>query len=216
MKKLLLLLALSGCVAAGHAQEILLGTDFKMYFDNKEFGSNEFAVPGLDIESGTDFAARLTPRVGIRWDEKNTLVIAADMIKNFGTQESAYLSEIKPVFYYQFQTPKVTAAAGIFTRDMMHDDDYSTAFFSESERFFHNRMNGVLAQYNGKRNSYVEFVCDWEGMYSTLAREKFRILLAGRHYLDTFYYGFNYSMFHYAGQQGAPIENVVDLQLLNP
>ena len=138
MKKLLLLLALSGCVAAGHAQEILLGTDFKMYFDNKEFGSNEFAVPGLDIESGTDFAARLTPRVGIRWDEKNTLVIAADMIKNFGTQESAYLSEIKPVFYYQFQTPKVTAAAGIFTRDMMHDDDYSTAFFSESERFFHN------------------------------------------------------------------------------
>ena len=41
MKKLLLLLALSGCVAAGHAQEILLGTDFKMYFDNKEFGSNE-------------------------------------------------------------------------------------------------------------------------------------------------------------------------------
>ena len=78
MKKLLLLLALSGCVAAGHAQEILLGTDFKMYFDNKEFGSNEFAVPGLDIESGTDFAARLTPRVGIRWDEKNTLVIAAD------------------------------------------------------------------------------------------------------------------------------------------
>ena len=215
MKKLLLLLALSGCVAAGHAQEILLGTDFKMYFDNKEFGSNEFAVPGLDIESGTDFAARLTPRVGIRWDEKNTLVIAADMIKNFGTQESAYLSEIKPVFYYQFQTPKVTAAAGIFTRDMMHDD-YSTAFFSESERFFHNRMNGALAQYNGKRDSYVEFVCDWEGMYSTLSREKFRILLAGRHYLDTFYYGFNYSMFHYAGQQGAPIENVVDLQLLNP
>ena len=216
MKKLLLLLALSGCVAAGHAQEILLGTDFKMYFDNKDFGSNEFAVPGLDIESGTDFAARLTPRVGIRWDEKNTLVIAADMIKNFGTQESAYLSEIKPVFYYQFQTPKVTAAAGIFTRDMMHDDDYSTAFFSESERFFHNRMNGVLAQYNGKRDSYVEFVCDWEGMYSTLSREKFRILLAGRHYLDTFYYGFNYSMFHYAGQQGAPIENVVDLQLLTP
>ena len=80
----------------------------------------------------------------------------------------------------------MTAAAGIFTRDMMHDDDYSTAFFSESDRFFHNRMNGVLAQYNGQGGgSYVEFVCDWEGMYSTLSREKFRILLAGRHYLDT-------------------------------
>lgn len=216
MKKLLLILALTGCAAAGYAQELLLGTDFKMYFDNKEFGSNTYAVPGLDIESGTDFAARLTPRLGIRWDEKNTLVIAADMIKNFGSQESSYLSEIKPVFYYQFRTPKVTAAAGIFTRDMMHDDDYSTAFFSESYRFFHNRMNGVLAQYNGLRNSYVEFVCDWEGMYSSISREKFRILLAGRRYHDTFYYGFNYSMFHFAGQKDAPLENVVDLQLLNP
>ena len=78
-------------------------------------------------------------------------------------------------------------------------------------------MNGGLAQYNGQGGgSYVEFVCDWEGMYSTLSREKFRILLAGRHYLDRFYYGFNYSMFHFAGQQDAPIENVVDLQLLNP
>ena len=147
MKKLLLLLALGGFAVAGHAQEILVGADFKMYFDNKEFGSNEFAVPGLDIESGTDFAARLLPRVGIRWDEKNTLVIAADMIKNFGSAESAYLSEVKPVFYYQFRTPRVTAVAGIFTRDMMHDDDYSTAFFSESYRFYHNRMNGGMREW---------------------------------------------------------------------
>lgn len=83
MKRLLLLLILCGSFSAGHAQEILLGADFKMYFDNKEFGSNKFAVPGLDIESGTDFAARLLPRIGIRWDEKNTLFIAADMVKNF-------------------------------------------------------------------------------------------------------------------------------------
>lgn len=216
MKKLLLILFAAAVAGSGHAQQILVGADFKMYFDNKEFGGNTFAVPGLDIESGTDFAARLMPRIGIRWDEKNTLVVAADMVKNFGSQESSYMSEVKPVMYYQFLTPKVQAVAGIFTRDMMHDDDYSTAFFTESYRFTHNRMNGVLAQYNGERNSYVEFVCDWEGMYSTESREKFRILLAGRHYLDTFYYGFNYSMFHFAGQQNEDLENVVDLQLLNP
>lgn len=216
MKKLLLLLTLIGTAFTGQAQEILLGVDYKMYFDNKEFGSNKFAVPGLDIESGTDFAARLMPRIGIRWEEKNTLVFAVDMIKNFGTRETEFMSEVKPVFYYQFLTPQVKAVAGIFTRDMMHDDDYSTAFFSESYRFSHNRMNGVLAQYNGRRNSYVEFVCDWEGMYSIASREKFRILLAGRHYFDRFYYGFNYSMFHFAGQKGVELENVVDLQLLNP
>lgn len=202
------------------AQEILLGADFKMYFDNKEFGGNTFAVPGLDIESGTDFAARLIPRIGIRWEEKNTLFFGADMLQNFGERNASFVSEVKPIVYYQFRTPHVQAVAGIFTRDLMHDEDYSTAFFTEAHRFTHDRMNGVLAQYNGRRNSYVEFVCDWEGMYSYDSREKFRILLAGRHYLETFYYGFNYSMFHFAGQKsptgGDELENVVDLQLLNP
>ena len=82
-----------------------------------------------------------------------------------------------PLLPFSTESRSPQLIPGIFTRDMMHDDDYSTAFFSESDRFFHNRMNGVLAQYNGKRDSYVEFVCDWEGMYSTLSREKFRILL---------------------------------------
>lgn len=222
MKKNLFILALLLGVFArqADAQEILIGADFKMYFDNKEFGSNKFAVPGLDIESGTDFAARLLPKIGIRWEEKNTLFFGADMLQNFGERNSSFVSEVKPVIYYQFQTPDVRAVAGIFTRDLMHDEDYSTAFFTESYKFTHDRMNGVLAQYNGQRGSYVEFACDWEGMYSTASREKFRILLAGRHYLERFYYGFNYSMFHFAGQKGETIEdeleNVVDLQLLNP
>ena len=220
MKKILLALALlaGGLVRPAAAQEILVGADFKMYFDNKEFGGNTFAVPGLDIESGTDFAARLTPRIGIRWEEKNSLFFGADMLQNFGEKSSAFLSEVKPILYYQFESRHVRAAAGIFTRNLMHDEDYSTAFFSEAERFRHNRLNGVLAQYNGRRNSYVEFVCDWEGMYSTASREKFRILLAGRHFLARyFYYGFNYSMFHFAGQKsptgGEETENVVDLQI---
>ncbi len=224
MKKVVLTFVLSVIVLGIQAQEVLVGGDFKMYFDNKEFGDNTFAVPGVDIQSGTDFAARLAPVIGVRWEEKNTLFFGADMVKYFGSQESNFMSEVKPIVYYQFQTPKIKAAAGIFTRDLMHDEDYSTAFFSEAERFNHIRINGVLAQYNGQRNSYVEFVCDWEGMYSEISREKFRILLAGRHYLNKFYYGFNYSMFHFAGKKenstsqvgkGAD-ENVVDLQLLNP
>lgn len=222
MKKIFILLGLLAglSVRPAAAQEVLLGADFKMYFDNKEFGSNTFAVPGLDIESGTDFAARLIPRIGIRWEEKNTLFVGADMLQNFGEQNSSFVSEVKPIVYYQFETERVRAAAGIFTRNLMHDEDYSTAFFSEAHRFVHDRLNGVLAQYNGQRGSYVEFVCDWEGMYSYESREKFRILLAGRHYLNKFYYGFNYSMFHFAGQKSLSgdeeQENVVDLQLLNP
>lgn len=184
MKRILLVLALAAgiLVRPAAAQELLVGADFKMYFDNKEFGGNTFAVPGLDIESGTDFAARLAARLGVRWEEKNSLYFGADMLQNFGERSSSFLSEVKPLLYYQFETPAVRAVAGIFTRDLMHDDDYSTAFFSPVERFRHNRLNGVLASYRGQRNSYVEFVCDWEGMYSTVSREKFRILLSGRHY----------------------------------
>lgn len=222
MKKTLFALALLFAAAArpAAAQEILVGADFKMYFDNKEFSGTRFFTPGLDFDSGTDFAARLIPKIGIRWEEKNTLVFGADMIQNFGERNSSFVSEVKPLIYYQFKTEKVLAAAGIFTRDMTHDADYSTAFFTESYRFTHDRMNGVLAQYNGRRDSYVEFVCDWEGMYSTASREKFRILLSGRHYFDRFYYGFNYSMFHFAGKKSETSadeeDNVVDLQLLNP
>lgn len=213
--RLVLALALIASAATVRAQEILVGADFEMYFDNKEFGNNTFAVPGEDIASGTDFAARLRPKLGIRWEEKNTLVFGADMLQNFGQQNSGFLSEIKPIIYYQFQTPKVQAVAGIFTRDMTHSDDYSTAFFTDAHKFVHDRMNGVLAQYNSGE-SYVEFVCDWEGMYSRESREKFRILSAGRHYLNHFYYGYNFTMFHFAGQQDAPLENVVDYFLLNP
>ncbi len=223
MKRILLVLALAAgtLVRPAAAQELLVGADFKMYFDNKEFGGNTFAVPGLDIESGTDFAARLAARLGVRWEEKNSLYFGADMLQNFGERSSSFLPEVKPLLYYQFETPAVRAVAGIFTRDLMHDDDYSTAFFSPVERFRHNRLNGVLASYRGQRNSHVEVVCDWEGMYSTVSREKFRILLSGRHYLKhCFYYGVNYSMFHFAGQKsptgGEETENVVDLQLLNP
>ena len=218
MKKirLTLTLLLAVCTTSLSAQELFVDADFRMYFDNKEFGSCTFAVPGQDIESGTDFAARLTPRIGIRWEEKNSLVFGADMVQNFGQAGSQFLSEVKPIMYYQFQTPKVRAVAGIFTRDLAHDADYSTAFFTEAEKFIHNRMNGVLAQYNGRRGSYVEFICDWEGMYSTSSREKFRILSSGRHYFKHFYYGYNFTMFHFAGQKDAPLENVVDYLLVNP
>lgn len=213
--RLVLSLVFLWSAAAGYAQEILVGADFDMYFDNKEFGNNTFAVPGEDIESGTDFAARLIPKIGIRWEEKNTLMFGVDMLQNFGERNSGFLSDVKPVIYYQFLTPRVKAVAGIFTRDMTHSDDYSTAFFTDSHKFFHNRMNGVLAQYNAGP-SYVEFICDWEGMYSETSREKFRILSSGRHYLKYFYYGYNFSMFHFAGQKGAQLENVVDAFLLNP
>ncbi|MFR9661755.1 MAG: hypothetical protein SNF60_06790, partial [Rikenellaceae bacterium] len=51
---------------------------------------------------------------------------------------------------------------------------------------------------------------------STLEREKFRLLSAGRYYFDRFYLGYNYSLMHYAKQQGLEASGVVDFTLINP
>lgn len=78
-------------------------------------------------------------------------------------------------------------------------------------------MNGVLAQYNGQGGALT-----WSSSATGKAcirnsrAKNSASCSAGRHYVNRFYYGFNYSMFHFAGQKGAELENVVDLQLLNP
>ncbi len=197
------------------AQEVRIGVDFQTRFDDKEFGSMSLVVPDLDIESGTDFAARLLPQAEVVWEGVNSLVVGVDILQNFGDASDRFVSEIKPIVYYQYKSSKVRAAAGIFTRDMIHDDGYSSAFFTPSYKFFHNRLQGVMGQYNSGR-SYVELICDWESIYSVESREKFRILSSGRHYLKNFYYGYNFTLFHFAGQEGAEVENVVDYALLNP
>ena len=66
-----------------------------------------------------------------------------------------------------------------------------------------------------RRNTYVEMAIDWEGMYSEESREMFRIISAGRYTLDKgFYFGYAFSMFHFAG--GIGNENVTDNLLVNP
>ena len=66
----LLTLAAALCICGGglRAQQILVGADFATRFDNREYANNTFN------ESQTLFSARLTPRVGIEWQEKNRLV----------------------------------------------------------------------------------------------------------------------------------------------
>ena len=56
---------------------------------------------------------------------------------------------------------------------------------------------------------------DWEGMYSEQSREMFRIISAGRYTLERgFYFGYAFSMFHFAGSKLN--ENVTDNLLVNP
>ncbi len=195
--------------------KISLHTDFEMYFDNKELSSTRYAVPGLDIESGTDFYGRLGVSFEMEWDEYNTLVVGADFRNNYGENIDGLFSTVRPLIHYRYQSEKLKFVAGIFHNTEMSIDSYSTAFYSETSRYANNQVSGVLAQYRSGE-SFVEMACNWNGEYSESSREKFEVLSAGRHYLGKFYYGYNYMMYHYAGSMDENEDSVVDIQKINP
>lgn len=214
LKKLLSLLFAVLMAGGGlRAQELLVGVDFDNRFDNREYAGNEFNVPQ------TLFSARLTPFVGIEWMEKNRLVVGVEMLRNFGQYNAPrdpFLSDVKPLMYYRFKTPNVQADAGIFDRGELMGD-YSAAFFSDSTRFYHNRLSGFLGRYvsTERPGTYIELALDWEGMFSVESREMFRILSAGRYTTRPgFYVGYALSLFHFAGSELN--RNVTDNLLLNP
>ena len=191
------------------AQKLIVGADFTTRFDNREYANNDFN------ESQTLFSARLTPRIGVEWMDKNRLIVGVDLLQNFG-DDTKFLSKARPLAYYQFNSRNVQANAGIFDRKELLGD-YSLAFFGDSTAFYHNRLSGFLGHYKSteRRNTYVEMAIDWEGMYSEESREMFRIISAGRYTLDKgFYFGYAFSMFHFAGKIGN--ENVTDNLLVNP
>lgn len=180
------------------AQKLIVGADFTTRFDNREYANNDFN------ESQTLFSARLTPRIGVEWMDKNRLIVGVDLLQNFG-DDTKFLSKARPLAYYQFNSRNVQANAGIFDRKELLGD-YSLAFFGDSTAFYHNRLSGFLGHYKSteRRNNYVEMAIDWEGMYSEESREMFRIISAGRYTLDKgFYFGYAFSMFHFARERSA-------------
>ena len=151
--------------------------------------------------------------------EKNRLVVGVEMLRNFGQYNAPrdpFLSDVKPLMYYRFKTPNVQADAGIFDRGELMGD-YSAAFFSDSTRFYHNRLSGFLGRYvsTERPGTYIELALDWEGMFSVESREMFRLLSAGRYTTRPgFYVGYALSLFHFAGSELN--RNVTDNLLLNP
>lgn len=196
-----------------NAQEdykLILGANFDMYFDNREYADCDFGQPQ------TLFSSRLTPEVGIEWNGKNRLMAGMDLWSDFGNHTVTF-SKARPQIYYSFNSEKVAAYAGIFSREKMLGH-YSEAIMSDSMRFYDNRVQGVMVQYKGKRG-YAEISADWCGMFSEASREKFRIMSAGRYYFDNyhrrFYGGYAFMMFHFAGSKLIP-SCVNDQVVINP
>lgn len=185
------------------AQQVVWGASFDFFFDNREYKS-EINWPQ------TLFGARIAPELGIRWQQRHSLMMGVDLLANFGTKPFQTDNEI--FGYYQYDGPKFKAWAGVIPRRKTIGD-YPSVFFSDSVRYYDPNLTGLLLQYSGGRG-YVEFGCDWNSMLSTDKREKFLLFSAGRINQGMFYGGYHLSMYHHAGT--ITEDGVVDNILLHP
>lgn len=208
-KYTLLLFAALMAVAQATAQEdmsLFADVDFRTFFDNTEYTGTSLGP------SETVFSASLTPQIGLRWAKNNSLVIGADLFTDFGN-DSKFISKARPKLYYNFSSPKVQVYAGIFDINSLKGY-YSEIFICDAARYYENRLHGVMGQYCSEKG-YAELAIDWCGMYSEFARERFRVLSAGRYnFLDKglFYGGYAFQMFHYAGSEdisGSVVDNII-------
>ena len=197
--------------------KLRLEVDFSTLFDNTEYASMK------GVSSGTLFGARLTPQVGLKWHERNELMVGADLYQDFG--HNKFLSDAKLQLYYAYKAPKVKLYAGIFPRSAMKGLR-SPLFFDPSYCFYNNSIAGVLARYHNPTGAnYIEFAMDYTGMRSYDVRESFAIMSSGEYKLnylfeaivDPLSIGYNFYMGHYAKDYNPEtIDGVVDNIMLTP
>lgn len=203
--------ALLFSVVRGYSQGFIVGAEFASRLNNKEFKGLSMGEP-----SGSLMTARLTPLLGVEFQEGHKIVFGAEMWQDFGGEDEKFLTEIQPVMFYAFDSEQVAAYAGIFDNKELAGE-YSRAIFSEDYMFYDNRIMGLMGRYVSPRfkESFVELVVDWEGTQSAETREKFRVISGGNFTLPCeFYMGYGFTLFHFAGTFNA--ESIVDQVIINP
>lgn len=208
IRKIVFLVIFALITQVMYAQNLVLEVDFATRFDNREYSASESGVPQ------TLFSARVSPRIGIEWEESNRLMFGVDLLQDFG-DNTKFLTHARPTMYYQFKSDIVHANAGVFDRKELMGE-YSSAFFSDSTVFYNNRIYGFLGRYESsqREKTYIELALNWEGMISEESREMFRIISAGRYTFDKLYMGYAFTMFHFANS--LLVQNVSDNVLMNP
>ena len=189
--------------------------NFDMQFDNREFYKSAYT------SSMTVFGTRLTPAVGVDLEQKNgarhRLMLGVDVLKNFGAanKSSELFKEITLYYNVQKQLGKTgfEMVAGVFPRRFA-EGNYSTAFYSDSLRFYDNNLEGLLLKFS-RPKAYFEVGCDWMGMYDTYTRERFQIFSSGEGQVLPFMsIGYAASLYHFSCSGVS--DGVVDNFLVNP
>lgn len=188
------------------SQELFFNGNVATWFDNTEYAGSDCG------SSRTIFAVEFDPSLGWRIDKNNTIVIGAQLLKDFGSDK--FINSADPIAYYRYDNGTYGANAGIFGRDELVGR-YSRAFYSDSTLIYNSCIQGVAMRYTGQK-AFAELAVDWVGMYSPSTREQFRVLAAaGGKFADCFDAGVSMSLQHFANKSTFS-GNVVDNILINP
>lgn len=213
---LLVAAMLCGFASRSVAQRFVVGIDFATLFDNTEYTGMEY-VP----RSETLFSSRLTPTVGFEWNDDHNIVLGADFVLDFG-YDLKFVSDVNVEMYYRLSKPHVKVYAGIFPREAMRGLR-SLLFFDRGYRYYHNRIQGLVARYEYDADSYVEFAMDYTGRRSYDTREAFMIMSSGRKHIygrndvGDMHLGYDFLMGHYAKDYNPDTnDGVVDNVMLTP
>lgn len=192
--------------------KVIYDLDFEYYFDNRENEtSDSYYSPSMTINS-----VRLTPTAGIEIAQRNNLnhrlMLGIDIQKNMGESPTGdydkslrnwdLFKEITLYYRLRWRNEKniLTGYAGMFPRHFC-GEKYSTAFISDSLRFFDNNLEGIMLQLE-RPKAFYEIGCDWCGMYGSKRREKFAIFSYGEgSLLPWLSAGWTFYGIHYANSE---------------
>lgn len=202
LKLLVVLILLFTTTTTLFAQEFIWDIKFASQFDNREYNTTL-------TKSQTLFGARITPQIGIGW-QQHSLNVGSDIMADFGAK--TLFTDPTLLLYYAYNSKKFDAYMGVFPRSKMIGK-YSSVFFSDSVRFYDQNLEGFMLQHIGEKG-YVEIGLDWCGFGYQDQRERFMIFSSGEYHWRSLDIGYNATIFHFAASD--EVKGVVDNILFNP
>ena len=210
MKRLFLTILAAALGLAASAQTIHPEWDlrFQGTFINDEFDiSDQILAP-----SGTLGAARISPYIGLVFADNHRVKAGLDLIKDFGVGDEKPFFE--PALWYQYDSDGgFRFAGGVFPYALL-GGFYSTAIWSDENRFYDAHVDGFLVSWQGEHSLY-EICLDWFGKYGENRREQFLVMSYGKCAI-TSWFSLNWEgmMHHYASSDA--VKGVVDDHLIHP
>jgi hypothetical protein len=161
------------------------GLHFHGFADNREFVN-------VGLPSKTLFGVRITPEIGLRFEEEHRIRVGATFIQEFGYNHQ----KIKPILYYQYQKGGHLFQLGAFTRYGLIED-FPRALMADTLLYDRPQVEGMLWKFQRKK-FYQQIWIDWNSRQTDHQREEFIAGWSGKIPLANFYLGHSAMLWHQA------------------